>query len=143
MSLQLNFSDQLQMMDLRGYDEASLLSHIKACHTIVDQLPSHFDINRAKEGDEKDSDRQSSSDSPFFLRIELSAAATDSVRCACLSSARLAVVQAVQRVALSVQGLLDLFFCEKQKTGWIGESCPLQRLQDDVTSEPLLKHFHT
>ena len=45
MSLQLNFSDQLVLIDLSGYDEASLLSHVKACHTIADQLPSHFDIS--------------------------------------------------------------------------------------------------
>lgn len=145
MSLQLNFSDQLLLMDLSNYDEVSLLSHVKACHSIVDHLPSHFDICRAKEGEEKKSDKESNqktknlkinndrnSDSEHSaadselgtassISVQLSPAAIDSVRCACLSSARTAIVQAVQRVSVSVQSLVDLFFCESKNSKWIGE----------------------
>ena len=170
MSLQLNFSDQLVLIDLSEYDEAALLSHVKACHSIVDQLPSHFDISRREEeGDsprsqraserisgrnsgrrvrnsERSSDRQEStkestkesakesakesrqdndSDTDSVMSrtptcIQLSPAATDSVRSACLSSARLAVVQVVQRTRHSVQGLVDLFFVETHNSSWIG-----------------------
>lgn len=131
MSLQLNFSDQLVLIDLSGYDEASLLSHVKACHTIADQLPSHFDIslkdeeNTALRGQRVDRDDCSDTDadsekskSPTF--IKLSPAVIDSVRCACFSSARHGVVQAVQRMSYSVQGLIDLLFLESQSSSWIG-----------------------
>jgi hypothetical protein len=175
MSLQLNFSDQLVLIDLGEYDEAALLNHIKACHTIVDQLPSHFDIGRRDDDDdersvnsqksrqdnsqksrqesrqenrhensqksrqaisvksrqeisqvirqdsrhENDSDADSlNSRSPAF--IKLSPAVVDSVRSACFSSARSAVVQIVQRTQYSVQGLVDLCFIEAHNGSWIG-----------------------
>ena len=145
MSLQLNFSDQLLLVDLSEYDEMSLLSHIKACHVIVDQLPSHFDIKKAQESDKDGFERMRSNskclrnvnDSTITekpenipidvlasssVSIELSPAAIDSVRCACLSSARTAAVQAVHRVQQgSVTDLLDLFFVEGRTSMWIGE----------------------
>jgi hypothetical protein len=146
MSLQLNFSDQLLLLDLSHYDEVSLLSHVKACHSIVDHLPSHFDITRTKEGEDKKRDKEqnpktktlkiSNSDSELSaadsysgaassISVQLSPAAIDAVRCACLSSARIAIVQAVQRVNLSVQSLVDLFFCEGKNSRWIGKSSRL------------------
>jgi hypothetical protein len=46
MSLLLNFADQLVLIDLSEYDEQSLIGHIKACHTIVDILPSDIEVAR-------------------------------------------------------------------------------------------------
>ena len=133
MSLQLNFSDQLVLIDLREYDEASLLTHVKACHTIADQLPSHFDIslkeeekttpraNKIYQDNSSDTDGDSVlSRGPTF--IMLSPAVIDSVRCACYYSAKLGVVQAVQRMSYSVQGLIDLLFLESKGSTWIGSS---------------------
>ena len=135
MSLQLNFSDQLVLIDLTEYDEASLLNHIKACHTIVEQVPSHFDISRRDE--ERDAASQKSQKfqitglmkeidadsscipSPF---IELSPAVVDSVRSACFLSAKYAVVQTVQRIGYSVQSLVDLLFQEGPGNSWIGSA---------------------
>jgi hypothetical protein len=159
MSLQLNFSDQLLLLDLSYYDEVSLLSHVKACHSIVDHLPSHFDITRTKEGEDKKRDKEQNpktktlkisndknSDSELSaadtdsaaassISVQLSPAAIDAVRCACLSSARIAIVQAVQRVNLSVQSLVDLFFCEGKNSRWIGESSRFDSFSSD--SQPL------
>lgn len=145
MSLQLNFSDQLLLLDLSEYDETSLLSHIKACHTIVAQLPSHFDIRKTQECDKEgfegvrtspkslrnihdNSSSEKSKETEVTVEgvsssvsIELSPAATDSVRCACLSSAHMAAIQTVQRVRGSMQDILDLFFVEGRTSKWIGE----------------------
>ena len=154
--MQLNFSDQLLLIDFSEYDELALLSHINACHTIADQLPSHYRINgdreemgrgriSCKEGviEEKseefsksrskrccDDDGSEFSDtvtdpacdsSSVCTSIELNLAATDSVRCACLSSARMAVGHAVQLASKSVSGLLSMFFKEKKGSAWIGD----------------------
>ena len=156
MSLQLNFSDQLLLMDLSEYEELALLGHIAACHTIADQLPSHYRINGAGEeiirgrtsckggvieGIDRESSKSrskrscddscsevsdvftdpASDSSPAFTSIELSLAATDSVRCACLSSARMAVVHAVLLASKSVSGLLAMFFREEKCGAWIGD----------------------
>jgi hypothetical protein len=55
------------------------------------------------------------------ISIELPAAVIDSVESACLTSARSAVVCAVQRLSASSIDLFDLLFQEKQ-LGWIGGS---------------------
>lgn len=139
MSLQLNFSDQLALIDLTEYDEASLLNHIKACHTIVVQLPSHFDISRRDDEKENNSlksqksqkspivqktgqrdEKDSNIDSQSCKSIELSPAVTDSVRSACYSSAKFAVIHTVRRMGYSVQGLVDLLFIESHSSNWIG-----------------------
>ena len=154
--MQLNFSDQLLLIDFSEYDEVALLSHINACHTIADQLPSHNRINgdreemvrgrisckegakeeKSKEFGESRSKRNCDNDGSEFTdavadrasdstsvctSIELNLAATDSVRCACLSSARMAVVHAVQLAGKSVSGLLSMFFKEKKGSAWIGD----------------------
>ena len=156
MSLQLNFSDQLLLMDLSDYDESALLAHIAACHRIADNLPSHYRINGAGEevirgktsfrggiieGNDRESSKSrskricddnssevsdvfidpASDSSPAFTSITLSPAATDSVRCACLSSARMAVVQVVLIAGKSVSGLLAMFFREEKGSAWIGD----------------------
>ena len=146
--MQLNFSDQLLLMDFGEYDEVALLSHINACHTIADQLPSHYRINgdreemvrgrisckeefsesRSKRNCDNDcsdfsnavADRASDS-ATVCTSIELNLAATDSVRCACLSSARMAVVHAVRLAGKSVSGILSMFFKEKNGSAWIGD----------------------
>ena len=165
MSILLNFSDQLVSIDLSEYEEQSLISHIRACHKIADELPSEIEVERpshiqtaynmyifghssnASASSGTGSGSVSKTTSPQTsnknisgkptaaiatesggnsgcntvppISIQLPAAVVDSVESACLTSARSAVVCAVQRLSASSIDLFDLLFQEKQ-LGWIG-----------------------